>query len=448
MVMANKINWISQCCCNSAHIALASLFSLMILFPMMTHAQTYAVIWNFPGGEVSGPFAGLTIDRAGDLYGTTPFFGLFNNCAGGCGTVFKLSQRGSGWIFTTIYEFQGGNDGRFPASALVFGPDGKLYGTTFAQLGTVFTLRPPSSICPSTSCPWLETVLHEFGSGNDGVLPYNTPLVFDAAGDIFGTTGSGGEYGDGGTVFELTPTPSGWTEHVLYSFSQPGGGPYDGVILDQFGNLYGTTAGGGSRNYGTVFKLTHVLSGWVQEVLHEFQGGSDGGIPIGGLTFDSAGNLYGTTSDGGSGHGGTVFELTPMPGGNWTYTVVYSFTSGTGGCASPGLFGTPGPSDTLVMDGLGNFYGTTACDGPSNMGTVFKLTPTTSLPWTYASLHDFTGRPDGNNPLGAVAFDNRGNLYGTTSLGGTNGGYGDGTVFEITAPPNSHMDMPDFQQKP
>jgi uncharacterized repeat protein (TIGR03803 family) len=175
---------------------------------------------------------------------------------------------------------------------------------------------------------------------------------------------------------------------------------------------------------GTVFQLTLSMSGWTENVLYSFQGGSDGSLPDGGLLFDQSGNLYGTTSDYGSGGGGTAFELTPS-NGSWTLNAVYGFSGTSGnGC---------GPKGALLMDGAGSLYGTTYCDGANNAGSVFKLTYSGGS-WTYTSLYDFIGGSDGGYPISNVVSDANGNLYGTTSAGGTGSACsgGCGVVWEIT----------------
>ena len=181
---------------------------------------------NLPMGRDGGePQAGLSMDRAGNFYGTASTGGnTTGNCAirnpHGCGTVFQLSRKGSGWLLTPIYTFSG-PDGSNPQARVIVGPDGSLYGTTIyggdANEGTVFNLRPPASACKSALCPWTETVLHSFQGFTDGAEPTFGDLVFDGAGNIYGTTPHGGQ-GDNGTVYKLTHSNGGWTETVLYRF--------------------------------------------------------------------------------------------------------------------------------------------------------------------------------------------------------------------------------------
>jgi uncharacterized repeat protein (TIGR03803 family) len=241
-------------------------------------------------------------------------------------------------------------------------------------------------------------------------------LIFDQAGNIYGTTYLGGS--GHGVVYELTRSGSGWTDQPLYTFSGPdGSSPSNVVIFDSVGNLYGTTTKGGANGFGTVFELSPAGNGWTEKVLYSFQGNSDGSYPTSGLLLDGSGNLYGTTSNGGTGGGGTVFELTPS-GGNWTYSLLYSF-AGTTNC---------GPLPGVTMDAAGNLYGTTLCDGANSDGNVFMLTPSGGG-WTYSSLYDFTGGNDGKNPHSVVTIDAANNLYGTAAHGGANQS---GVVWEIT----------------
>jgi uncharacterized repeat protein (TIGR03803 family) len=395
-----------------AELAMAILLALMVTLTQSVQAQTYQVIHSFTGGADGGnPYAGLTIDKAGNLYGTTP------------SSVFRLSNKGSGWTFSPLYTGDGSE------ARVIFGPDGTLYGTTTGGGsegdGTVFNLRPSPKVCKTSLCPWTETVLYSFGGGTDGAEPGYGDLVFDQAGNIYGTTIEGGSTNPlgpcgrrgCGTVFELSPSNGGWIESVIYAFiGNNGASPLSGVIFDQSGNLYGTTFQGGEGSCnngtcGTIYELTYSGSGWAESFLYSFTGSGYPYAPYAGLIFDQSGNLYGATSGG----GGTVFELTPS-NGSWTLKTLYSFPGGE----------QCGPRASLVMDGAGNLYGTTTCDAPN--GTVFELTPSNDGTWTYTLLHGFTG-PDGEFPMCNVVIDANGNLYGTTSAGGL---YGYGVVWEIT----------------
>jgi len=382
-----------------------------------SQAQNFNVIHNFTAGQDGGvPLAGLTIDRGGNLYGTASAGG-----SRGLGTVFKLAPRGSGWVLTPLYSFRGGSDGKLPFDRVVFGPEGILYGTTFSGgsgacegdgCGTVFKLSPPATACKSALCAWSETVLYRFTGGSDGLYPEHGDLVFDEAGNIYGTTYGGGI--GNGVVFELTPSG---TENVLYPF--PGGQlafPFSSVIFDNAGNIYGTTYNQG----GAVYQLTPSETAWTENTLFSFSDNDNGYFPYGGLIFDQSGDIYGTTSAGGINRGGAAFEVTSS-NGMWALNTIYSFN---------GIFFSRecGPYASLFEDSAGNLYGTTMCESQTAFGSVFKLTNTDGS-WTYTSLHDFTGGSDGGYPFSSVVMDASGNLYGTASSGGTQG-YG--VVWEIT----------------
>jgi uncharacterized repeat protein (TIGR03803 family) len=416
-----------------AGLALAILSVLTPGATQAAQAQSFNVLHNFTGGpDGSAPVAGLTIDPAGNLYGTASAGGT------GYGTVFRLVYKNSAWTFTPLYSFAGGNDGGQPQARVVFGPDGTLYGTTAAGAGNgcngegcgvVFNLKPSPRACTTALCPWLEAVLYRFSGGGDGGDP-NGDVIFDRTGNLYGTTVLGGPdcYFRGcGVVYQLTlSAASGWTERVLYSFSlgDDGAFPVGGLIADNAGNLYGTTFGysdGIYAPYGTVYELTPSGSGWAEKTLYTFQGGSDGGSPDAGLIADQMGNLYGATTSFGTGGGGTVFEMMPS-GGNWTLVTLYGLIGFNGSSQ-------PGPYASLVMDESGSLYGTTRNDGASGNGSVFKLTRQLDGSWTYTSLHDFTGAADGGFPYSNVVFDTNGNLYGTAYRGGA---YGGGVVWEIT----------------
>jgi uncharacterized repeat protein (TIGR03803 family) len=347
---------------------------LALVTTPIAQAQSFKVIYPFTGGlDGANPFAGLTMDKAGSLYGTT-----YDGSAG-YGTVFKLKHTGSSWVLSPLYSFQGRNDGANPQARVVFGPNGSLYGTTSTGgknfSGTVFKLAVPPSACKTALCPWFETVLYRFTGGDDGANPQYGDLVFDQAGNVYGTTVNGGS-NNVGTVYELTPSGGSWVESVIHAFNfngNDGNRPFSGVILDKAGNLYGTTSSGGPNGFGTVFQLTPSGSGWTENILYSFQAQADGMAPEGGLILDAAGNLYGTTATGGfGGGGGTVFELTPS-GGGWNFSLLHSF---------PGFVG---PLSTLAMDAAGNLYGTTFIDGAYGYGSVFKLTHSGGF-WTFPAF--------------------------------------------------------------
>ncbi len=413
---------------NLAWLAVALVWIALAIQP--AQAQSFKTIYTFTGQkDGANPYAGVTIDKAGNLYGTTTVGGDY-----GDGTVFKLKPTGSSWILSPLYSFTGNDDGAGPRSRVIVGPDGGLYGTTFhgggggggacntQGCGTVFNLRPPAFACKSALCPWKETVLYQFTGGPDGGEPIGD-LVFDKAGNIYGTASVGGlTHGCGGVgcgiVFELERSGGSWTQSVIYTFNggnDDGSFPNGGVIFDQSGNLYGTTFAGGSSGMGTVFQLVPSGSGWEENTLYNFQGLTDGSQPNAGLIFDASGNLYGSTIFNGIGQGGTLFELRPSDG-NWTFSTLY------------GLVGVAGPFGNLSFDPAGNLNGTTYQDGLSLAGSIFELSPSGGG-WTYTSLHDFTGGNDGGLPMSSLVFDSNGNMYGTAAYGGS---LSDGVVIEIT----------------
>jgi uncharacterized repeat protein (TIGR03803 family) len=291
-------------------------------------------------------------------------------------------------------------------------------------------------------------ILHNFNcTGNGGCAPA-AGLVFDDAGNLFGTTSYGGLY-NGGTVFELSPVTGGnWTEKILYSFNPNGTDAYSpqaSLFIDAAHNLYGTTPSGGSYDEGTVFEVSPKAGGdWSEKVLLAFGGSTTQGYsPYGGLIADASGNLYGTTAFGTQ--FGTVFELSPSPTGNWTWKLVHSFEDDDQ--TIDGLY----PYAGLISDSAGNLYGTTFDGGAASncwdsagffCGAVFELTPVEGGSWTEAILYSFTGGfygvPDGNHPYASLAFDAAGNLYGTTEYGGdqaicqTMYYRGCGAVFKLT----------------
>ena len=404
----------------------AILLVLTLFATQSMQAQTFSVIHYFTGGaDGSDPYFGVVVDRNGNLYGTTSRGGDLScsDQTGGCGVVYKITPEHT---LSTLYTFTGGAPDGAAGDWLTIGPNGTLYGTTIGGgaacfganypngCGTVFSLQPPAHICASTYCPWQETVLYRFKGPPDDAK-YPSSIVFDSHGNMFGVAQHGGTSNDG-AVFELTPSSSGWTEQVLYSFTggQDGWFPNGPLAIDSLGNLYGIASNGGQNGYGTVFELSPSGSGWAETTLFAFSA-STARFPEGGLIFDSSGNLFGSTGS------SAVFELSPF-GDVWIYQQIYAL-SGTGSGA--GLWAP------LAMNGAGNLYGTTYSDGEAD-GTVYELTFSGGS-WVYTLLHQFSGS-DGENPDAGVSFDSSGNLYGTTYSGGNpycSGGYGCGVVWEI-----------------
>ncbi len=410
-----EINW-------GAAPAIVIVLALTVVLTPAAQAQTFQVIYNFTGG-IGGvyPFASLAIDKAGNIYGTTELGG-----AGGFGMVFELAPKNSGWIFNPLYSFQGGSDGKSPEAPLTIGPDGSLYGTTVFggndNCGIVFNLRPGPTRPSSVLTPWRETVLHNLGQSNsDGRNPY-AGVTLDRAGNVYGTTADGG-YAGNGIVFELTPAGDRWNESVLHTFAGPGdaAAPFSGLTMDSAGDLYGTTLSGGVMGNGAVYELTPSGSEWTEKVLYSFQYGMDGGDVYAGLILDPEGILYGAAATAGAYGGGTVYQLTPS-NGNWTFKTLYALSGiegpysslvmdaagnlyGTnvfdgaygygsvfkltpqyGGWAYTDLHdftgGTDGgyPYGGLVLDRQGNLYGVAPRGGNPNYcfdgcGVIFEVTP-------------------------------------------------------------------------
>jgi uncharacterized repeat protein (TIGR03803 family) len=436
---------------------------------------TEKTIYQFSGNNGSGPWDGLTVDGKGNLYGVTNLGGPANG-----GVAFELApSSGGSWTETVLHAFNCAvDDGCYPDTRLVFDQSGNLFGTASypgttcnasGGCGLVFELKPGSN------GQWTESLVYSFRSASGfGVRP--TGVVFDALGNLYGSTTSGGNtYCDQGcgTVFELSPSSGGqWTQTVLYNFS----GGSDGyspsnVILGSGGQLYGEIYFSGINPLGLVFQLTAAGPPWQDTNIFTFTPSNDGEYAFSTLVPDATGNLYGVTSFGGEGYGlggATVFEVTPLPGGGWTTSTIFSFSSSSECCPSPlildkfgNLYGTiqnldygsvfelspvpggwvltylysfqggsaggPPTKARLTMDSAGNLYGTALTN--SLNGIVYELS-LGSQGWTKTTLHNFAGKPDGSDPGGEVIFDPAGkNLYGTTYGGGADG---KGTVYELS----------------
>lgn len=388
------------------------------------YAATEQVIFPFGLSQGFGP-GPLIFDAAGNLYGVAVGGGGNSQ-----GLVFELSPS-LGWTESVLHSFSG-SDGARPIGALIFDSKGNLYGATQngggsgcggSGCGVIFELSP-------SSAGWTETVLYTFTGGADGSFPVGG-LVADSSGSLYGTAMFGGS-ANVGTIFRLWHTSASWKFSVLHSFTgSEGGEPDAGLVIGSPTILYGTASAGGKQSCsglltpgcGTVFKLTHVTSGWKFAVIHFFTGGNGGSNPASSLTLDQAGNLYGTALSGGASTYGLVFKLAPGSTG-WKGTILHSF-SGTDGSS---------PAAPLIFDKAGDLYGTTQFGGHiesgTSFGTAFELSPSASGTWSETVLHNFAAGYDGQYPSSGLILDEAGNLYGSTEAGGS--AFSAGTVYEIT----------------
>jgi uncharacterized repeat protein (TIGR03803 family) len=392
-------------------------------------ASKLKVLFSFNNIEGSRSQGELLADGMGNLYGTALYGG-----ANGDGVVFELSPPQAGqkaWTETVLHSFDD-TDGALPDTNLIFDAAGNLYGTTIyggsGREGVVFELSPPSN----GRAPWTETVLFSF-SGPNGIYPQG--LVADGAGNLYGVA-PGCSNGDG-LVYQLRPPPKGqnaWTQTVLFTFQGANGAsPHANLIFDRAGNLYGTAEYGGAKHAdGVAYELSPPAVGqtaWTQTVLHSFLR-TEGVNPTARLLLDEAGNLYGTTSAGGPYKDGMVFELSPPPKGEtaWAETVLLTFDGANGAGANPD---PAGPSGGLIADSAGNLFGVTSGGGAHGKGEIFELRRPQGghKPWTEKVLYSFNGKR-GSNPTASLIANGEGNLLGTTYWGGEKNDAG--VVFEHT----------------
>jgi uncharacterized repeat protein (TIGR03803 family) len=433
-------------------IAASCILALTGLLPVFSSGSSRAakekILYSFTGGtDGATPMSDLTLDSAGNLYGTTYSGGTLTACNGhGCGTVFEIMRTQGGSLERVLYSFAGGKDGGLPKAGVTFDGAGNLYGITTGggayNEGTVFKLTPGSN------GNWKESVIYNYAFHSFGIFPA-ADLAVDTHGDLYGTSPDGGLRCNAsvncGVVFELIPRADGsWTENTLHEFSAP---PPDGAIansslvLDSAGNVYGSTPYGGNTNFlpgrgcysfaggflvggcGTVYELTPQSDGdWTETVLYAFsRGGGYGHFPSGGLLLDRAGHILGTTDGGGDGSG-VAFELKLSEEKGWQQNVLHIFYPGDPGDGFD-------PVGRLISDTTGNLYGVTIGGGKNGYGTVFELQPS-RFGWVEKHLYNFSST---DAPKAGLVRDPQGHLYGTTSRGGAGvceGGCG--TVYEIT----------------
>jgi uncharacterized repeat protein (TIGR03803 family) len=378
-------------------IAALCAFSLLETATWASSHPRYKLLHTFHDMPAEDPCSTLISDSAGNLYGTS-----CGSLHDGGGVIYELSPTASGgWVYQVLHVLTLA-EGYSPTGKLLLDTAGNLYGTTSSgganQCGTVYELTP------SSGGRWKAKILHTFapyGSVYDGCEPLGG-LAMDAQGNLYGGTHLGGHHNDG-AVFTLTLGSDGeWTETVLHSFTESEFGPQTGLLFNATGNLFGAT------EFEVFVLARNSHGGWTESVAHTFDDG-DGLNPFGDLTFDKEGNLYGTNQAGGVNRGGTVFKLTPNTNGGWASTVLASFPTNT----ADGYY----PLAGVALDSSGNVYGTTGSGGSDDDGVVFKLTPSHGK-WTERLLHNFTGARDGKFPEAGVTLDASGNLYGSAIFGG------------------------------
>lgn len=413
---------------------LISLAILLAFAVAPSSAQTYEVLYNFSTATGAQPMGQIAFDKAGNIYGTTEDGGSES-----AGTVFELSPPaapGAAWTETVLYSFSGTDaGGYYPVGGITIDKLGNLYGTTTwgggtrCNCGTVFKLEPPTT--PGGA--WSYRTLHHFGGWpSDGSDP-EAPVTVNNSGNIFGTTYTGGLYYNsseeaGGVAFKLSPQGNGWVETVLWNFGAPGDASYpmSDLVSDSLGNYYGTSIVGGSAGVGAVFKLSPPSAGgtaWTESVLYSFPlpGSEFGDFPQGSLLIDSHGNLFGTATGSIAFCCSSVFELSPPASGSaWTIKSLYTFTLASSSYGPVGL-----TKDSTAQ----NLYGVTSLF--RYYPVAFQLAKPTGSggAWTYSQLHAF-GSQDGAGPKTPPLWDTSGNLHGTVWGGGNKGG--DGAIYEIT----------------
>jgi uncharacterized repeat protein (TIGR03803 family) len=383
------------------------MFAVVFALAWTASASTEKVLWNFGGGsDGSQPWSNYFIsDANGNLYAATAGGGTYS-----AGTVFMLSPAGKE---TVLYEFTGANgDGNAPHGRLAFDAKGNIYGTTQSGgtngTGTVYELSKRSGV-------WKEKVIYNFSAtGADGISP-SAGMTIAPDGTMYSTTPDGGAY-SGGVIFSLKKTVKGWKQTVIHNINYPseGGFPYEGLMRDTAGNLYGVAPAGGAGQQGVVYRLSQTKQGWVDTVLYSFTGqnGDGSGLYWIDLISDATGNIYGATSFGGTNGTGTVWELVySKTKKSYSESILYEFGASGSGDGN-------NPYGGLAMDSKGNLYGTALNGGSSNLGAFYRLTKQGKT-WKETILHSFVGANDGAQPTGNPYIDAQGRLYGMAETGGT-----------------------------
>jgi uncharacterized repeat protein (TIGR03803 family) len=398
---------------------LVAIFAVVLALALTAGASTEKVLLNFDGSDGADPWSNYFIsDAKGNLYGATGDGGTY-----GDGVVFMLTLAGKE---TVLYEFKGqaNGDGAAPHGHLAFDANGNIYGTTQAGgtngTGTVYELSPKSG------GGWKEKVLYSFSASGttDGTDP-SAGMTIAADGTMYSTTPDGGAY-QAGVIFSMKKTSKGWKQTVIKNLdnSSTGGYPYEGLMMDTAGNLYGAAPTGGASGQGVIYRLSPTKKGWVDTVIHSFtnENGGGSGLYWIDLISDKSGNIYGATSFGGTNGTGTVWELVySETKKSYSESVLYEFGASGSGDGN-------NPYGGLAMDSEGNLYGTTLNGGASNLGTSYKLTKHGKI-WKETVLHSFLGANDGSAPTGNAYLDAKGRVYGMAEVGGTSNL---GVVYRIT----------------
>jgi uncharacterized repeat protein (TIGR03803 family) len=393
--------------------------TMLISAAPFARASTTQIIYSFEGGQ-DGEYADtdLVMDGAGNLYGTSVQGG-----AHASGTVWELSPSGDTWTHTVLYSFTGGADGGEPYKGVTLDADGNLYGTAVTGggggceggCGVAYKLT-------NNGGTWTQSDIHAFSGGEDGAGP-GARLTIGDDGNVYGMAPTGGDFGSG-TLYQMHQRHGGtWKLSVMHAFTggADGCGGSAGALVLRGGKIYGAATACGANGQGTLYELSPGMHGkWRFRTIYTFKGEPDAGFPYGGLMFDGLDNIYGTTYYAGANDVGAVYEVTPRDRGEWKERLLYSFKDGSGDGNSS--------IANLVTDTSGNLYGTTSAGG-TGQGVIFRMAPGAHHAWHESVVHDFGGVPDGAFAYNGMVGDGAGNFYGATTQGGADG---EGAIYKFT----------------